>query len=248
MATVASARGTQPFALLADAAEEAGRSAASVRVVIGDTAAEVPAAVAVEIAGLLRDAGDGASVVAAPFDLPVGTEVAADLLGVSRPWLTTLLDRGVIPMQRNGSKRRVRLGDLIAYRRAESRRSAQDLGMATAGKIEPASGIGKASRSTVRWRSSTPPTDWSNASGPTTGVVELPFHLYWSDDNNAFDLSKRARLRSMYQIVLTEGSADDVRTYINLALLIDVWSELWLSPAVHEAWDEWIEAHRHAAV
>ena len=79
-------------------------------------------------------------------------------------------------------------------------------------------------------------------------MVELPFHLYWSDDNNAFDLSKRARLRSMYQVVLAEGSAQDVCSYINFALLIDVWSELWLSPAVHEAWDNWIEEHRHAAV
>jgi hypothetical protein len=116
-------------------------------------------------------------------------------------------------------------------------------------------------RSTSRWRSSTPPADWSHDTGPTDAVVELPFHLYWSDDNNHFDLSKRARLRSMYQIVLTEGTADDVRTYINRALLtddvrtyinrallIDVWNELWLSPAVHEAWDSWIEAHRHAAV
>jgi Nucleotidyl transferase AbiEii toxin, Type IV TA system len=32
----------------------------------------------------------------------------------------------------------------------------------------------------------------------------------------------------MYQIVLTEGTAEDVRSYINLTLLIDVWDELWL--------------------
>ena len=233
---------------LADAAEEAGKSAATVRVVIGGTAADVPAAVAVEIAGLLRDVGGGTSVVAAPFDLPVGTEAAANLLGVSRPWLTTLLDRGVIPMQRNGSKRRVRLGDLIAYRRAESRRNAQHFSPVAAGQIEAAQEVSQAGRSTVRWRSSTPPPGWSDFSGPTAGVVELPFHLYWSDDNNAFDLSKRARLRSMYQVVLAEGSAQDVCSYINFALLIDVWSELWLSPAVHEAWDNWIEEHRHAAV
>jgi hypothetical protein len=40
--------------------------------------------------------------------------------------------------------------------------------------------------------------------------VELPFHPYWSDDSNRFDLSKRARLRSMYQIVLTEGSDESI--------------------------------------
>lgn len=69
----------------------------------------------------------------------------------------------------------------------------------------------------------TPPGDaLRHETGPVDEVVELPFHLYWSDDNNRFDLSKRARLRSMYQIVLTEGTADDVRTYINRALLIDV--------------------------
>ena len=210
--------------------------------------AHVPASVAAQIAGLLHDVVDGRIVVAAPFDLPVGTEAAADLLGVSRQWLTTLLDRGAIPMRRNGSKRRVLLGDLIAYRRADARRSSQPLRPATARTIEPTRRIGQASPSTARWRSSTPPADWSVATGPTTGVVELPFHLYWSDDNNTFNLSKRARLRTMYQIVLTEGSADDVRSYINLALLIDIWNELWLSPAVHEEWDHWIEANRHAVV
>ena len=84
--------------------------------------------------------------------------------------------------------------------------------------------------------------------GPTVGVVELPFHLYWSDDNNRFDLSKRSRLRSMYQTVLTEGSARDVLDHLNLGLLLDVWDELWLSPAVHAAWDEWVEARRGAVI
>jgi hypothetical protein len=74
------------------------------------------------------------------------------------------------------------------------------------------------------------------------------FHLYWSDDNNRFDLSKRARLRSMYQIVLTEGSTADVVAFVNRELLLGVWDELWLSPAVDAAWDSWIQAHRVAGV
>ena len=103
-------------------------------------------------------------------------------------------------------------------------------------------------RPTSRWRSSQPPAQWNAAAGPTGGIVELPIHLYWSDDNNRFDLSKRARLRSMYQIVLTEGSTDDVVALLSRSLLLDVWDELWLSPAVHESWDAWVQAHRYAAV
>ena len=79
-------------------------------------------------------------------------------------------------------------------------------------------------------------------------MITLPFHLYWTDHNNRFDLAKRARLRSMYQIVLTEGTVDDVLAFIDPAVLLDVWDELWLSPAVHEAWDPWIDRHRYAAV
>ena len=103
-------------------------------------------------------------------------------------------------------------------------------------------------RLTSRWRSSEPPARWEATSGPTGGVVELPFHLYWSDDNNRFDLAKRARLRSMYQIVLTEGSTADVVAFVNRDVLLDVWDELWLSQAVHEAWDSWVQAHGYAAV
>lgn len=108
--------------------------------------------------------------------------------------------------------------------------------------------LGGDPRPTSRWRSSEPPAQWDGSSGAIEGVVELPFHLYWSDDNNRFDLSKRACLRSMYQIVLTEGSTADVVAFVNRELLLGVWDELWLSPAVHEAWDSWIQAHRAAAV
>jgi hypothetical protein len=121
-------------------------------------------------------------------------------------------------MVRNGTKQRVRLGDLIAYRRADDLRRrgphTPDSPLAEVGVLEP--------RSTARSRSRPPPADWSYDTGPVDEVVELPFHLYRSDDNNRFNLSKCARLRSMYQIVLTEGSDEDIRTYINRALLMDV--------------------------
>jgi hypothetical protein len=48
----------------------------------------------------------------------------------------------------------------------------------------------------------------------------------------------------MYQIVLTEGTAADVVAFVNRDLLLSVWDELWLSQAVNEAWDGWVQAHR----
>ncbi len=248
MTTVTNTWTERAVSLLADAADAAASAAATVQVSIGETTADLSKTVAAQIAALLDDISEGRHVTVAPYDLAIGTERAAELLGVSRPWLTALLDRGDIPMVRNGTKRRVRLGDLMAYRRADDRRRR---GTKTREPLDQRPGaevLVLEPRSTTRWRSSTPPADWSHEPAPIDEVVELPFHLYWSDDNNRFDLSKRARLRSMYQIVLTEGTDDDVRTYINRALLIDVWDELWLSPAVHEAWDGWIEAGRHAAV
>jgi excisionase family DNA binding protein len=248
MMTVANAPTAGAVSRLADAAEAAASDARTVRITIGDATAELPAAIVAQIAALIGDVSAGRKVTVAPYDLAIGTERAAEILGISRPWLTALLDRGDIPMDKNGTKRRVRLGDLVAYRRAYDRRRRgtharelpDDWRIAEAPLLEP--------RPTTRWRSSAPPADWNLEAGPTNEVVELPFHLYWSDENNRFDLSKRARVRSMYQIVLTEGSAEDVRSYINGETLIDVWNELWLSPAVHEAWDGWIETRRRATV
>lgn len=88
---------------------------------VGATEA-VPASVVRLVCDLLDDLSAGRAVTIAPYDLPVGTEAAAVLLGVSRPWVTTLVDRGDLPGERNGSKRRIRLGDLLAFRRADDAR------------------------------------------------------------------------------------------------------------------------------
>jgi excisionase family DNA binding protein len=97
------------------------------RLSVGDRDYALPAELVDALAQLLDDIAEGRDVTPAPASLPIGTELASDLLGVSRPWLTTLLDRGEIPSTRVGTKRRVRLGDVLAYRRADNERRQRGL-------------------------------------------------------------------------------------------------------------------------
>ncbi len=67
-------------------------------------------------------------------------------------------------------------------------------------------------------------------------VVELPLHLNWSDRGRRFDLRDRRQRARVYEIVLREGGPDDVASYIDGVLLVDLWDELVLPQAIRSAW------------
>lgn len=112
---------------LADDVRAAGNAEQVATIAVEGREFQLPPDLVALLLDLLDDVAEGRDVTVAPAGLPVGTELASELLGVSRPWLTTLLDRGDIPSTRVGSKRRVRLGDLLAYRRADDARRRQAL-------------------------------------------------------------------------------------------------------------------------
>ena len=58
--------------------------------------------------------------------------------------------------------------------------------------------------------------------GPARGVIVLPRHLSWPGMRE-FDVTDDATRRSMYGIVLTQGQRNDVKRFLNPALLAQDW-------------------------
>jgi excisionase family DNA binding protein len=65
---------------------------------------------------IVDELADGHSVTVAPLDREVSTQVAAELLNVSRPFLIKQLEAGQVPFRRVGTHRRIRLADVLRYR------------------------------------------------------------------------------------------------------------------------------------
>src|SRR4051794_29980566 len=72
--------------------------------------------------------------------------------------------------------------------------------------------------------------------GPLTGMVRLPLSIYASGQGPArsFDLSNEAERIELYEIVLTDGTAEDVCRHINREELLRLWRRLWLPPHVRQ--------------
>lgn len=73
-------------------------------------------------------------------------------------------------------------------------------------------------------------------------VIELPLHLNWSAPGRRFDLRDRADRARVYEVVLREGAADDILRYVDGALLVDLWDELVVPPAIRSAWAPVVES------
>jgi transcriptional regulator with XRE-family HTH domain len=74
--------------------------------------------------------------------------------------------------------------------------------------------------------------------------VRLPLHLNWSQPGQELDLSDRRQRARAYEIVLREGTGEDICGYIDGALLADLWPDLVLPAGLRRAWQPLIDAVR----
>ena len=90
----------------------------------GEVQIELPPAVGQLLLDLLAHIARGEMVTFVPYGAELTTQKAADLLNVSRPFLTKLLESGEIQFHRVGSHRRVRVEDMLDYKeRRDSERT-----------------------------------------------------------------------------------------------------------------------------
>ena len=101
---------------LADASEGSeGAPTLTVRLGDGDPLA-LPPELGRVLATALAEAASGRAVEVRTVADELTTQEAADLLGVSRPFVVKLVDSGELPARRVGTHRRLRRDDVLAHR------------------------------------------------------------------------------------------------------------------------------------
>lgn len=80
---------------------------------------------------VVHNMAQGKAVTLVPSSRMLTTQQAADILNVSRPFLVKLLEAGELPFVKVGSHRRIRLDELITYKRLRDSQRRQGLARLT---------------------------------------------------------------------------------------------------------------------
>ena len=77
---------------------------------------DLPAAAVTLLREMLKEMGAGNAVALVPVEAEITTQEAADLLNVSRPYVVSLIDKGVLPARMVGNQRRLPLKDVLVFK------------------------------------------------------------------------------------------------------------------------------------
>ena len=75
-------------------------------------------------------------------------------------------------------------------------------------------------------------------------TVALPLSVDWSEPRSTYNLAKRSDRVRAYQLVLREGSPDDIENFVEGTLLVDGWDDMLLPKPIRDAWQSLIDAAR----
>ncbi len=89
------------------------------------TTLDLPASAVPLIKAMLKEMAAGRGVTVLGDDTEITTQQAAELLNVSRPYLVSLIDKGVLAARMIGPRRRLLLADVLVYR-AETKAKRRD--------------------------------------------------------------------------------------------------------------------------
>ena len=104
-------------ALVEAAGSSSKRGSLALAVRIGsDVVVDLPPALARVVAAALAEVADGRAVEVRTWPEELTTQEAADLLGVSRPFVVKRVDDGDLPARLVGTHRRLQRRDVLAYR------------------------------------------------------------------------------------------------------------------------------------
>lgn len=108
--------------VLSKIAAPTGRRAAGKRITLEardqgqKVRAEIPMPLFELFLRMLSEVGAGRAVTLVPMGKELTTQQAADFLNVSRPYLIQLLGEGRLPFRKVGTRRRIRLDDLLKFK------------------------------------------------------------------------------------------------------------------------------------
>lgn len=73
------------------------------------------------------------------------------------------------------------------------------------------------------------------------GTVVLPPHVDWSPTGCPRDLAERSERLLAYQVVLAEGTPQDIRRFVDGTLLVEAWADLHLPASIRHAWQPLVD-------
>jgi transcriptional regulator with XRE-family HTH domain len=73
------------------------------------------------------------------------------------------------------------------------------------------------------------------------GTVVLPSHVDWSPAGRPRNLAERSQRLLAYQVVLAEGTPQDIQRFVDGTLLVEAWTDMHLPASIRHAWQPLVD-------